>query len=59
MDIKIIVENLIEAFLSAGELSLFLREKGLTKEIKSDNTPVSNGDSVSYTHLTLPTKRIV
>ena len=44
MDIKIIVENLIEAFLSAGELSLFLREKGLTKEIKSDNTPVSNGD---------------
>tara|TARA_B100001142_G_scaffold114809_1_gene117022 strand:- start:599 stop:1366 length:768 start_codon:yes stop_codon:yes gene_type:complete len=44
MDIKIIVENLIEAFLSAGELSLFLRDKGLTKEIKSDNTPVSNGD---------------
>ena len=44
MDIKIIVENLIDTFLSAGELSLFLREKGLTKEIKSDNTPVSNGD---------------
>ena len=44
MDIKIIVENLIEAFLSAGEFSLFLRDKGLTKEIKSDNTPVSNGD---------------
>ena len=44
MDIKIIVENLIEAFLSAGELSLFLRDKGLTKKIKSDNTPVSNGD---------------
>ena len=44
MDIKIIVENLIDAFLSAGKLSLFLRDKGLTKEIKSDNTPVSNGD---------------
>ena len=44
MDIKIIVENLIDAFLSAGELSLFLRDKGLTKEIKPDNTPVSNGD---------------
>ena len=44
MDIKIIVENLIDAFLSAGELSLFLRDKGLTKEVKSDNTPVSNGD---------------
>ena len=44
MDLKIIVENLIDPFLSAGELSLTLREKGLIKEIKPDNTPVSNGD---------------
>jgi len=44
MDIKLIVESLIDTFLSAGELSLSLREKGLKKEIKSDNTPVSNGD---------------
>ena len=44
MDIKKIVENLIDNFLEAGELSLALREKGLKKEIKSDNTPVSNGD---------------
>jgi 3'(2'), 5'-bisphosphate nucleotidase len=44
MDIKIIVENLIDTFLSAGELALNLRKKGLKKEIKSDNTPVSNGD---------------
>ena len=44
MDLKIIIKNLIDHFLSAGELSLTLREKGLTKEIKSDNTPVSNGD---------------
>ena len=44
MDIKLIIENLIDTFLSAGELSLYLRSKGLTKEIKSDNTPVSNGD---------------
>ena len=44
MDLKIIVESLIDPFLSAGELSLTLREKGLTKEIKPDNTPVSNGD---------------
>jgi len=44
MDIKIIIENLIDTFLSAGELSLSLREKGLTKKIKPDNTPVSNGD---------------
>ena len=41
---KEIVENLIEIFLSAGETSINLREDGLTKEIKSNNTPVSNGD---------------
>ena len=41
---KKIVEDLIDTFLKAGELSLSLREKGLIKEIKSDNTPVSNGD---------------
>ena len=44
MDIKIIVEKLIDPFLKAGDLSISLREKGLKKEIKSDNTPVSNGD---------------
>ena len=44
MEIKNIIENLIDTFLKAGELSLSLREKGLKKEIKSDNTPVSNGD---------------
>ena len=44
MDIKIIIEKLIDPFIKAGELSLSLREKGLKKEIKSDNTPVSNGD---------------
>ena len=42
--IKEIVENLIDTFLYAGEVSLKLRAKGLSKEIKSDNTPVSNGD---------------
>ena len=44
MNLKIIIENLIETFLSAGKLSLELREKGLIKKIKVDNTPVSNGD---------------
>ena len=44
MDIKIVIEKLIDPFIKAGELSLSLREKGLKKEIKSDNTPVSNGD---------------
>jgi 3'(2'), 5'-bisphosphate nucleotidase len=44
MDIKTIIERLIDPFLKAGDLSIELREKGLKKEIKSDNTPVSNGD---------------
>jgi len=43
-DIKKIVEDLIQTFLDAGKVSLTLREQGLIKEIKSDNTPVSNGD---------------
>ena len=44
IDIQKIVENLIDTFLYAGKVSLKLREQGLTKKIKSDNTPVSNGD---------------
>tara|TARA_B100000989_G_scaffold47443_1_gene30870 strand:+ start:34 stop:798 length:765 start_codon:yes stop_codon:yes gene_type:complete len=44
MDLKKTVEDLIECFLSAGDLAIKLREKGLIKKIKSDNTPVSNGD---------------
>ena len=44
MNIKKIVENLIESFLLAGDLAIELRKKGLIKKIKSDNTPVSNGD---------------
>ena len=34
MDTKKIIEDLIDTFLKAGELSLSLREKGLKKEIK-------------------------
>ena len=44
MDLRKIVEDLIECFLNAGDLAIELREKGLIKKIKSDNTPVSNGD---------------
>ena len=44
MNIKIIIEKLIDPFLKAWDLSISLREKGLKKEIKSDNTPVINGD---------------
>ena len=44
IDIKKIIENLVDVFLFAGKISLELREKGLIKKIKSDNTPVTNGD---------------
>mgnify|MGYP001156696213 FL=1 len=44
INIKDVIINLIDTFLYAGKVSLELREKGLIKEIKSDNTPVSNGD---------------
>ena len=44
LNLKEIVENLIENFLEAGDLAIQLREKGLVKKIKADNTPVSNGD---------------
>ena len=44
LDLKDIVENLIDNFIEAGDLAIQLREKGLVKKIKSDNTPVSNGD---------------
>ena len=36
--------SLIDTFKKAGDLALDLRKAGLKKEIKSDNTPVSNGD---------------
>ena len=41
---KEITKNLISCFLEAGEISLKLRKKGLKKETKEDNTPVTNGD---------------
>ena len=44
MDLKKIVKDLIECFLIAGDLAIELRAKGLIKKIKTDNTPVSNGD---------------
>jgi 3'(2'), 5'-bisphosphate nucleotidase len=44
INIQKIVENLINSFLKAGEVCIDLRKAGLTKKIKFDNTPVSNGD---------------
>ena len=41
---KKITLSLIETFNYAGRVALSLREAGLKKEIKDDNTPVSNGD---------------
>ena len=41
---KKITMSLIDTFKKASQLALDLRKVGLTKEIKSDNTPVSNGD---------------
>ena len=35
---------LIDTFVIAGDRSIELRKAGLKKEIKSDNTPVTNGD---------------
>ena len=44
INLKNIVESQIDTFLYAGGVAIELRNKGLTKEIKSDGTPVSNGD---------------
>ena len=41
---KTIVLALLDTFIIAGNVALDLRKKGLKKEIKTDNTPVTNGD---------------
>jgi len=41
---KEIALSLLDTFKDAGNVALELRDKGLKKEIKSDNTPVTNGD---------------
>ncbi len=43
-ELKKITDELLNTFLFAGEKSIELRKAGLKKEIKSDNTPVTNGD---------------
>ena len=42
--LKKISDELLNTFIVAGERSIKLRQIGLKKEIKSDNTPVTNGD---------------
>ena len=58
INIREVVENLINTFLDAGETSINLRKDGLTKEIKSDNTPVSNGDLEVNKIITLKLKEL-
>ena len=41
---KKITLSLIDTFNQASQVALDLRKAGLKKEVKSDNTPVSNGD---------------
>ena len=41
---KKITLSFIETFQQAGDLALHLRKVGLKKEIKSNNTPETNGD---------------
>ena len=43
-NLKHICDNLINTFFIAGDKSIELRKVGLKKEIKADNTPVTNGD---------------
>ena len=49
---------LIDTFLIAGNRSIELRKIGLKKEIKSDNTPVTNGDIEVNNILTEKIKKI-
>ena len=42
--IEVIIKDLTQVFFEAGDLSIELRNKGLTKSVKKDNTPVTNGD---------------
>ena len=42
--LKKINYSLIDTFLNAGKISIDLRNAGLKKKIKSDNTPVTNAD---------------
>ena len=44
INLEKVVRNLISTFFDAGKLCLKLRNEGLKKKMKADNTPVSNGD---------------
>ncbi len=43
-EIEKLINSLLDTFIHSGNISLELRSNGLKKEIKDDNTPVTNGD---------------
>jgi len=55
---KVITKYLVSSFLEAGNISLELRKRGLKKEIKQDNTPVTNGDIEVNNLITSEIKKI-
>ena len=57
-ELKYIAEGLLKTFFEAGRISLELRKKGLITKIKSDNSPVTNGDLEVDKLLSLKIKEI-
>ena len=57
-ELKKINYDLIDTFLKAGQRSLEIRNMGLKKQIKSDNTPVTNGDVEVNSMLTDKIKKL-
>ena len=57
-NLKQICEKLLDTFLNAGKKSIELREKGLIERIKSDNTPVTNGDEEVNNLITKEIKKL-
>jgi len=43
-EFKSLTESLLETFLNAGQKAIELRKEGLKTVLKSDNSPVTNGD---------------
>ena len=43
-ELKNLTESLLETFVNAGQKAIELRNKGLKTTLKSDNSPVTNGD---------------
>ena len=44
LNLKNITESLLETFLNAGKIAKDISKEGVKIQIKSDNTPVTNGD---------------